>query len=212
MQLPLQAVPSQTLKADSVKLNAKLCVVWGCEHFDQYLQGDPQFTIITDHEPLFTIWKKARPPLRIERWGLRLQPYNFVLRYTPENKNSTDYMSGKPITMAGTRRHQKMAEDYVNFIAPSSIPRAMKIEDGKRATDADDMMQSVITLCRNGRWFEIHKSGDPMMREFYNVRKQLTVTDYIILVCGTNVVIPASPKNQVVALSHEGHQGIVKTK
>ena len=68
-----------------------LGVVWACEHFDQYLQGDPQFTIITDHEPLLTTWKKARPPLRIERWGLRLQPYNFVLRYIPGNKNPTDY-------------------------------------------------------------------------------------------------------------------------
>ena len=29
-----------------------LGVVWVCEHFDQYLQGDPQFT---DHEPLLTI-------------------------------------------------------------------------------------------------------------------------------------------------------------
>ena len=114
--------------------------------------------------------------------------------------------------MEGTRRHHKMAEDYVNFITPSSIPRAMKIEDVKRATDADDMMQSVISLCRNGRWFEIHKYGDPMMREFYNVRKQLTIADDNILLRGRNVVIPASLRNQVVALSHEGHQGIVKTK
>ena len=48
-----------------------------------------------------------------------------------------------------------MAEDYVNFIAPSSIPRAMKIENVKCATDADDMMQSIITLCINAR----HGSG-----------------------------------------------------
>ena len=88
----------------------------------------------------------------------------------------------------------------------------MKIEDVKRATDADDMMQSIITLCRNGRWFEIHKSGDPMMREFCNVREELTVTDDNTLLRGRNVVIPASLWNQVVALSHEGHQGIVKTR
>ena len=75
-----------------------LGVVWACGHFDQSLQGDPQFTIITDHEPLLTIWKKARPPLRIERWGLRLRS---------GNKNPTDYMSRNPITMVGTRRHQK---------------------------------------------------------------------------------------------------------
>ena len=28
-----------------------LGVVWTCQHFNQYLQGDPLFTIITDHEP-----------------------------------------------------------------------------------------------------------------------------------------------------------------
>ena len=61
-----------------------------------------------------------------------------VTRETCKTANPTDYMSRNPITMAGTRRYQKMAEDYVNFIAPSSIPHAMKIEDVKRATDADE--------------------------------------------------------------------------
>ena len=37
--------------------------------------------------------------------------------------------------MAGTRRHQKMTEDYVSFIAQSSIARAMKIDNVKRAND-----------------------------------------------------------------------------
>ena len=109
--------------------------------------------------------------------------YNDCKKIT-NDKNPTDYMSRNPITMEGTRSHQKMADDYLNLIAPSSIPRARKIEDVKRATGADDMMQSVITLCRSGCWFEIHKSGDPMMREFYNVRKQLTVTDDNILLRG----------------------------
>ena len=73
-------------------------------------------------------------------------------------------------------------------------------------------MQSIIALCRNGRWLEIRKSGDPMMREFCNVRKELTVTNDNILLRETNVVIPAYLRNQVVALPHEGHQGIVNTK
>ena len=51
-----------------------------------------------------------------------------------------------------------------------------------------------------------------MLREYYNVRDELTVTDDNILLRGKNVVIPASLINQVVAHAHEGHQGIVKTK
>ena len=51
-----------------------------------------------------------------------------------------------------------------------------------------------------------------MLREYYSVRDELTVTDDNILLHGKNVVIPASLINQVVALAHEGYQGIVKTK
>ena len=64
-----------------------LAVVWACEHFDKFINGAPQFTVISDHKPLETIWKKPRPPLRIERWGLCLQPYrmegNYLHRFIP---------------------------------------------------------------------------------------------------------------------------------
>ena len=199
---PLSDVESRYSQTECEALG----VVWACEHFNQYLQGDPLFTIITDHEPLLYIWKKSSPPLRIERWGLRLQPYNYVMKYMPGSKNLTGDMSRNPINISGTHRHQKMAEQYVNFIAPSSIPRAMKIEDVKQATEDNDMMQGVITLCRNGRWFQIQKTDVVILREYYNVRDELTVTDDNILLRGKNVVIPASLINQVVALAHEGHR------
>ena len=43
-----------------------------------------------------------------------------------------------------------------------------------------------------------------MLREYYNVPDELTVTNDNILLGGKNVVIPASLTNQVVALAHEG--------
>ena len=87
----------------------------------------------------------------------------------------------------------------------------MKIEDVTQATEDDDMMQRAITLYHNGPWFQIHKTDVAMLREYYNVRDELTVTDDNILLRGKNVVIPVSLINQVVALAHERHQGIVKT-
>ena len=45
-----------------------LAVVWGCEHFHRFINGAPKVTVITDHKPLENIWKKPKPPLRIERW------------------------------------------------------------------------------------------------------------------------------------------------
>ena len=91
-----------------------LAVVWACEHFDIFINGAPQFTVISDHKPLETIWKKPRPPLRIERWGLRLQPYRMVIKYQPGADNPADYMSRHPAGQGIlSSREQYMAEHYV---------------------------------------------------------------------------------------------------
>ena len=60
-----------------------LAVVWGCEKFHLYLYGTT-FDIYTDHKPLEIIYgPTSKPPARIERWGLRLQPYKFRVMYSP---------------------------------------------------------------------------------------------------------------------------------
>ena len=76
-----------------------LAIVWGCEHFHLYLFGS-DFTLITDHKPLEIIFNngKSRPPARIERWRLRLQPYDFTVTYRPGSNNPADYMSRHPYT------------------------------------------------------------------------------------------------------------------
>ncbi|VDI42407.1 Hypothetical predicted protein [Mytilus galloprovincialis] len=54
-----------------------LAVVWGCERFHLYLYGK-EFILVTDHKPLEVIYSpKSKPPARIERWAMRLQPYTF---------------------------------------------------------------------------------------------------------------------------------------
>ena len=58
-----------------------LAVVWGCEKFHLYLYGT-EFDLYTDHKPLEIIYSpRGKPPARIERWALRLQPYRFKIIY-----------------------------------------------------------------------------------------------------------------------------------
>jgi hypothetical protein len=63
-----------------------LAVVWACEHYNVYVNGAP-FQVTTDHLPLVNIWKKVDPPLRIKRWGLRLQPYDVTITFQPGKDN-----------------------------------------------------------------------------------------------------------------------------
>ena len=61
-----------------------LAVVFGTEHFNQYIYGRP-FRVESDHKPLQTIlkWNSDKAPPRIQRMLLRLQKYDFELVFTP---------------------------------------------------------------------------------------------------------------------------------
>ncbi|KAK3752963.1 hypothetical protein QZH41_005120, partial [Actinostola sp. cb2023] len=73
-----------------------LAVVWGCEKFHLYLYGT-EFTLFTDHKPLEVIYSpRAKPPARIERWVLRLQPYRFkICHMEVEKAIRTAHVEGK---------------------------------------------------------------------------------------------------------------------
>ena len=59
-----------------------LALVWSCERFNLYLCGLPEFDLVTDHQALKTIYgPNSKPSARIERWVLRLQPFNYKVRY-----------------------------------------------------------------------------------------------------------------------------------
>ena len=103
-----------------------LAAVWGCEHFDRFINGAPKVTVITDHKPLENIWKKPKPHLRIERWGLRLQPYKVQIMYRPGSGNPADYMSQHPPRSRLKSSHeQQMADHYVNLVTRVATPSAL---------------------------------------------------------------------------------------
>ncbi len=79
-----------------------LAVVWAVEHFHLYLYG-AQFTILTDHQPLLGIFRSHKATsARIDRWKLRLMPYNYHLVYKPGKDEKT-----RPTSLADTQTAQR---------------------------------------------------------------------------------------------------------
>lgn len=182
-----------------------LAVVWGCEKFHLYLLGK-HFTLITDHRALEVIYgPRSKPSARVERWVLRLQPYTFEVIYKPGRTNVADILSR--LTSPDTEKGDKfstVAEEYVYFIATSATPIAMTPKDIEQASADDREMTSLRKAIRTGVWTDVPK-------EYSKVKDELCVKGKLIL-RGQRIVVPKSLQKQIITLSHEGHQGIVKSK
>ena len=149
-----------------------LAIVWGCEHHHLYLYGAP-FTLVTDHKPLETIFgnPSSKPPARIERWALRLQPYNFSITYHSGKNNPADYMSRHPLPHTSSRQ-MRSAETYINFITSHATPKAMTLEAIKTATASDARLQQVMQHLETGKWYNIGNE----LQQFYRIRHELSKT------------------------------------
>ena len=195
-----------------------LAIVWACEHLHLYIYGKPA-TVYTDHKPLESIFgnPSSKPPPRIERWALRLQPYQLTVHYRKGEGNPADYLSRHPsqrITAAS--REEKIAEEYVNYIALASTPKAMTVQEIEEATKADVTLQAVSKAIETGNWYEGTKESSVDAAEFsawQKVKDELTVAvNPKVILRGTRIAIPKKLQERVVNLAHEGHQGVVKTK
>ena len=196
-----------------------LAVVWGCEHFNIFVNG-AKFKVVTDHMPLIGIWKKAiHHQVRLARWALRLSTYDVELVYEPGHSNPADYMSRHPTSTTKVSSEEKLAEEYVHFVATMATPIALTIQDVQIATKDDPTLQVVIDLVRTGQWHNIEAyemSRDVNYSElltYRTVQAELAVagSDDIVL-RDHRIVIPKSLQQRAVDLAHEGHQGISKTK
>ena len=182
-----------------------LAVVWGCERFHMYLIGT-EFDLLTDHKPLqFMYAPTGKPPARVERWVLRMQPYKYRIKHVPGKSNPADPLSRLPVVDA-PQRDRDIAEEYIDAVLTYAVPKAMSREEIREATAKDPCLTKVMETLRSGRW----KKAD-VIADFTRVRDELSVKDGVLL-RGTRIVMPSSLRHRTLAIAHETHQGIVRTK
>ena len=178
-----------------------LALVWSCERFRQYLLGR-QFTLVTDHQPLKAIYAPAsRPSARVERWVLRLQEFRFTVRHIPGPQNIADALSRLPIGSASTLDN---LEESIRAIIRLTAPVALSIRDIERASEADEELRLIRSCLLSDDWTTAPAA-------YAAARYELASVGFVVT-RGTRIVIPTSLRGHVLALAHEGHQGIAKTK
>ena len=64
-----------------------LAIVEACRHFRPYIFGR-KFIIETNHKPLTCLWSLKTPNSRLIRWRIKLEEYDFEIRYKEGCENS----------------------------------------------------------------------------------------------------------------------------
>ena len=183
-----------------------LALVWACEKFHSYVYG-LEFNLVTDHKPLEAIYAPtSKPCARIERWVLRLQPYQFRVVHVSGTKMVADPLS----RLLKPRREDddtlgQAAEQYVRFVTMEATPKAMTTRQVEENSHHDEELTDVRKCIETGDW------GNPRCARYLPVCNELCSLVKIVM-RGTKMIIPASLRQEVIAIAHEGHVGMSGTK
>ena len=93
----------------------------------------------------------------MERWSLKLAPYDATVKHIPGATNPADYLSRHPLPIDANAVATKVAENHVDFIT-SSVSQHMSIEEVKAATATDDELQKVIKAIKSENWKDLKSS------------------------------------------------------
>lgn len=194
-----------------------LAITWAIVHFHVYLYGG-SFVVTTDHKPLVSLFNNchAKPPLRLERWILKLQAYDYTVQYRPGQHNPADYLSRHPqLSVMSVSDDQSMAEAHVSFVAYHAVPKSVSMSEIAEATKQDPVLQHVIRTIKNNNWHDLlatSTENQSELQSLFIIREELTVDDNSLLLRGHRIVVPQSLRKRIIDIAHEGHQGITKTK
>jgi hypothetical protein len=180
-----------------------LAAVWACERFHLYIFAR-KFDLVTDNKAVEMILKNPRsnPPLRIQRWNLRLGQYNFIIKHRPGQNNPSDYLSRHPTSEEPV---PSPADEYVNMIENESMPPTISKEEIINETKKDQILQQVMM---NKEPYEKSKE----MKAFELIKDQISISQNGLILKEQKIVVPNTMQSRVVSISHEGHQGSTRMK
>ena len=191
-----------------------LAIMSGILSNRMYLYGIP-FTAVTDHKPLVSLYNnpKRLGPARVDNHRLKVQGFDFTVKHEPGHSNPCDYNSRHPPPPREYTPQEKEelgiedgTEFYINAIISNALPDPITFDILRKETNKDDTLAMLKADVLRGKL-----SKRPAVQPFKEIFSELSIVKSLVM-RGTRIVIPRELQQDIIALAHEGHQGLTKTK
>ena len=183
-----------------------LAVVFACIRFDQFIIGNRNITIKTDHRPLISIFKKPllSTPKRLQRMLMVLQRYNPTIQFVSGKDNVVaDTLSRAPMTYCNSENEEikiytlysTTEEIFGNNLEKIVMEEQSKVsndrlEEIRRTTMQDSCLQMIKQYIINGWPKTISQIPDEVKR--YNQYKHELCIQQNIIYRNDRILIPFS--------------------
>ena len=190
-----------------------LAIIFALKKFHNYLWGQQEITVVTDHKPLLGIFSpnKAIPTMstgRIQRWALMMQSYKIKLVHRSGLLLGTaDALSRLPLPeKEETVPIPQEWCNLINFLDSAPVTSW----DIRQASRCDPIISRVLKYCENG-WPETLNETQLDLLPFFRKRTELTTHNGCLL-WGYRVIVPSKLRDPILADLHGGHTGISRMK
>ena len=185
-----------------------LSVVFACERFDTYLFSQDIVHVITDHQPLETIFKKdlSSAPKRLQRMLLRLQRYNLDVKYQKGEKMvmsdplSRAYVDDPPL-------QTEYCHELEHIILVDDLPISdARLNSFRKATAGDASLQILMSTVLEG-WPSTEDGVPQEIKSYFSCRSDITVQN-ILLFKGELIIVPSQLRTEMMEKIHSSHLDI----
>lgn len=190
-----------------------LAIVFALERFHQYIFGKNDVIVETDHKPLEALFKKSLDsvPARLQRMMLRVQRYDFQVKYTPgKYMFVADTLSRAPLPDLLNNKVSEELEEQTCFLIQNLRFSGGRLETVRVHTERDEECQTLINYVLNG-WPINKYNVKEIARPHWSYRECLEYVDGTLLM-NNLVFIPKTLRSEMIERVHEGHLGIDRCK
>ena len=174
-----------------------------------YLYGLKEFTVVTDHKPLLSLYNnhKENMPPRVKHHKVMTQGYCFKVIYEKGSTNPSDYLSRHPVV--DPRNEDEAQEQWdleVDALIGWMVPNAVTLDKIRECNSRCPQVQELMIALKQGY---VNKS-QLKLQPFKKILEEMSVENGIVL-RGEKVVIPEELQKEIIQIAHETHVGRLKT-